>query len=438
VNKRKYKKYNRESIRKSKMDIPLQFHEFSHLNHLERCLKFSEIIQRAEVNLTDIDALYTDLETLQGASNIRLRRLEDEMKILNEWSDKKDRGKAEIDLEFMNTVSSGKRARQERSEDTSKVSKKQKTDESSKTSGSKNKSKGKNETHEGGESSNVSKPKIAFDVSNKFWSYVEPYCADITPENITLLENSLSCKLDTNDYFKIPPLGKHYTEIWAKEDMVEETQQVSKLEKKRTTNTSSKSSSSETEHEVDVEEASPYGSFTQRLVSALVDENIMAPMTGNEMQDVKITDVNAPNSKTDGKSTKKNLCYKSLENAIKDQLFSLGLIDSLHEEEHELDAGDEILSELQKCQGELRALVNHNKVIVNKLTEYATNAMKKQEVKQKAKEIDAELVDTFRRFSSSKAKKKGVSRKDKELAWKTLRERETIWKMVDSNETETA
>ena len=112
---------------------------------------------------------------------------------------------------------------------------------------------GKNESHEGENSSNPPKPKIAsFDASNKFWSYVEPYCADITPENITLLENSLSCKLDTNDYFKIPPLGKHYTEIWAKEDMVEEHQQSGKLEKKRTTNTSSKLSASEAENEVDV------------------------------------------------------------------------------------------------------------------------------------------------------------------------------------------
>ena len=95
------------------MDIPLQFHEFSHLDHLSKCTKYSEIIKKNEVALTDIDALLTDLETLQGASNIRLRRLEDEMKILNEWCDKKDRGKGgEFDLEFINSMASGKRARQ--------------------------------------------------------------------------------------------------------------------------------------------------------------------------------------------------------------------------------------------------------------------------------------------------------------------------------------
>ena len=34
-----------------------------------------------------------------------------------------------------------------------------------------------------------------------------------------------------------------------------------------------------------------------------------------------------------------------------------------------------------------------------------------------------------------KAKKKGFSRKDREMAWKAVREREQLWKMVDNNET---
>lgn len=106
---------NKENtIQTKSMDIPLQFHEFSHLDHVTKCSKYSEIIKKNDVILPDLDALLTDLETLQGASNIRLRRLQDEMKILNEWCDKKDRGKADIDLEFINNVTSGKRARQGR------------------------------------------------------------------------------------------------------------------------------------------------------------------------------------------------------------------------------------------------------------------------------------------------------------------------------------
>lgn len=424
------------------MDIPLQFHEFHHLNHLERCPKFSDILKRNDpVTSSDLDSLYTDLETLQGASNIRLRRLEDEMKILTEWCDKKDRSKGDVDLEFLNTVSSIKRSRQGTTDDGSKVSsKKQKYDDSSKAGSSKKKSKGKL-SHEGNDEANVSKPKLNFDAPNKFWSCVEPYCTDISTEDIGSLESMLTGKVEINEYFKIPPLGKHYSEVWAKEDFIDEQQQSGKLDKKRNVNIDSDNIEKKinkadiNEADLETEDFCPYGTFTQRLVAALVDENIMAPMTGNEIQEVKGNE----HYKIPGKFSKKHIpCAKSLEVAIKEELFSLGLIDSANEDDMEYDADDEILSELQKCQSELKALRAQNKSQVNKLIQVAKIAIQKQEVKQKAKIVDAELVDIFRRFSSSKIKKKGLSRKDRELAWKALREREAIWKLVDNSEATTS
>lgn len=274
---------------------------------------------------------------------------------------------------------------------------------------------------------------------------MEPYCADITPEDISALEDSLISKLDASEYFKVPPLGKHYSEVWAKEDFLEEQQQGSKIDKKRSTPTTTENVETKfskvDSSSVETDDHCPYGTFTQRLVAALVDENIMAPMTGNEMQDFKIEDQKQKSSKTGEHrlSGKKNIVIsntKSLEAAIKDELFNLGLIDSTQEEEGDFDADDEILLELRKCQSELKALRSHNKHSINKLLVRAKSAMKKQEVRQKAKIADAELVDIFRRFSSAKAKKKGLSRKDRENAWKALRERETIWKMVDSSDTE--
>lgn len=57
---------------------------------------------------------------------------------------------------------------------------------------------------------------------NKFWQSVEPYCADITNEDIKVLEDMLRSHENDDDYFRIPPLGKHYTEKWAEEDLLEE------------------------------------------------------------------------------------------------------------------------------------------------------------------------------------------------------------------------
>ena len=179
----------------------------------------------------------------------------------------------------------------------------------------------------------------------------------------------------------------------------------------------------------DTDEHCLYGSFTQRLVSALVDENIMAPMTGNDLQD--IVKINSNVVKEQKVNVKKS-STRSMEIAIKDELFALGLIDSVADEENELDADDEILSELRKCQSELKALRSHNKHTINKLITRAKAETKKQEVRQKARVLDSEVVDIFRRFSALKMKKKGFSRKDRELAWKTIRERESIWKMVEN------
>ena len=283
----------------------------------------------------------------------------------------------------------------------------------------------------------VSKPRLTYDAPNKFWGYVEPYCADITADDIKTLEESLSSKVDASEYFKLPPLGRHYSEIWAKEDFVEEQQQSAKIDKKRTAPLSNDSVDT-TFLNIELlntaaDETCPYGSFTQRLVSALVDENIMAPMTENELKDVvKVEEDYKAEPKVGGKKVATVPNAKSLENAIREELFTLGLIDSTNDDDVDYDADDEILSELRKYQSELKALRSHNKHSINRLISRAKITMKKQEVRQKAKVVDAEVVDIFRRFSSSKAKKKGFSRKDREIAWKAVREREAIWKMVDN------
>ena len=59
---------------------------------------------------------------------------------------------------------------------------------------------------------------------NRFWSFVEPYCAPITPEDIKLLEDLIKGHGDMNEYYRIPPLGQHYTQRWAKEDIENERQ----------------------------------------------------------------------------------------------------------------------------------------------------------------------------------------------------------------------
>ncbi len=54
----------------------------------------------------------------------------------------------------------------------------------------------------------MSKPKAASDVPNKFWAAVEPYCADITMDDLKVLEDVANTPTDDGEFFRIPPLGK--------------------------------------------------------------------------------------------------------------------------------------------------------------------------------------------------------------------------------------
>ena len=51
---------------------------------------------------------------------------------------------------------------------------------------------------------------------------VEPYCAEITPEDVRYLDEQIKACEDIGEYMKIPSLGRHYAEKWAEEDLAAE------------------------------------------------------------------------------------------------------------------------------------------------------------------------------------------------------------------------
>jgi len=57
---------------------------------------------------------------------------------------------------------------------------------------------------------------------SRFWAMVEPYCAEITPDDIRYLEEQIKACEDIGEYMKIPSLGRHYAEKWAEEDLAAE------------------------------------------------------------------------------------------------------------------------------------------------------------------------------------------------------------------------
>lgn len=53
----------------------------------------------------------------------------------------------------------------------------------------------------------------------RFWAMVEPYCSEITREDLRFLEDQIKFCEDIGDVMKIPPLGRYYGEKWDEEDL---------------------------------------------------------------------------------------------------------------------------------------------------------------------------------------------------------------------------
>ncbi|MEQ2204704.1 transcriptional adaptor 3 [Xenoophorus captivus] len=122
---------------------------------------------------------------------------------------------------------------------------------------------------------------------------------------------------------------------------------------------------------------------------------------------------------------------RSLEARIKEELIAQGLLDSEERPGQGGDLEDEVLAELQKRQAELKALIAHNRARKQELLRLAKEEMRKQELRQRVRVADNEVMEGFRRIMAARQKKRTPTKKEKDQAWKALKERESILKLLD-------
>lgn len=58
------------------------------------------------------------------------------------------------------------------------------------------------------------------DIPDRFWTFIEPYCAPVKAENVKILEDMIKSYEDDslNEFYKVPNRGKHYSSKWATAD----------------------------------------------------------------------------------------------------------------------------------------------------------------------------------------------------------------------------
>ncbi|XP_028855132.1 transcriptional adapter 3 isoform X2 [Denticeps clupeoides] len=417
---------------------PLKYYDFKPVEHVKVCPRYTAVLGRSEddgIGIEELDTLQLELETLLSSANRRLRALEEQRQILTDWQDKKG------DKRFPKPKDSDLSVTSRHSRP-----KKQKLDgKGSHGAGpGPGRPKSKNlqpKVPEYGEDPQELPRNPKNDAPNRFWASVEPYCADITNEEIQVLEELLKAPDDEAEYHKIPALGKHYSQRWAQEDLLEEQREGARANDKKKSMMGPLSEldakdvdallkKSEAQHEPP-EDGCPFGPLTQRLLQALVEENIISPMEDSPIPDIPGKDDGAGTSpRSQGKAFSVPHT-RSLEARIKEELVSQGLLDSEERQGGAGESEDEVLAELQKRQAELKALSGHNRARKQELLRWAREEMRKQELRRRVRVADLEVMEVFRRIMAARQKKRTPTKKEKDQAWKALKERESILKLLD-------
>jgi len=399
-------------------DCPLELKELEGME----CPRYTGVLKRGdtEVSLEDLDGLQQELESLLSTVVVRKREVRQEAEVLQNLEKYKGR-KHKGSSSPSSKRTSGK-------ESSVHPAKKLKISSGKPTDGGKVKpSKAdydplENEQIKPVTGATPNTPKN--EIPNRFWSFVEPYCAPLTQEDVRFVEELIKGYGDMGEFYRTPPLGQHFAIRWAKEDMeLEKAKGGDENKEAKAEEAAPKAVKKETKAD-----SSPFGELTQRLVQGLMEENLMAQVDDVEVMRVKDDETGTRNSFI---QSLKVATGDSLERRLRKELEEQGILEP-GDEEGEGGGQDEILAELARCQGELRAVSQHNLQQLKRLAKAAREEMARQEVRNRLAEADKEVCEAYKKIAASRSKKKSPSKKEKEVAWKAIKDREAILKQLES------
>ncbi|KAG5336635.1 TAD3B protein, partial [Acromyrmex charruanus] len=390
--------------------------------HLPRYTSILKRTVEEGVVMDDLDTLQLELETLLSAVVVRHRTLQDEIASLFSAEERKDRrSKSSKSLSLLD-----KKIREEKFKPKEINTKSQSPLHTKlfkqKTVGSST-SQVIPTLHEMSriEGSKSDVPKLLLpknDTPNKFWASVDSYCTDIMPDDIKLLEELIATHGDISEFKKIPSLGRHYSLMWAHNDLLQEEDAAnSNREKKK-----NRTDMSHLISKGDKKTNSIAGPLTQRLVSALLEENVY--VANNNMENKLFRDGDPP--------VLRDLTIQNsmnLELRMHKELVEQGILEPDAQKKNQED--DEILAEIKRCQQELFVLSNHNGTQLKRLLNQAQEESKRQALKRKINIADNDVIEHYKKLTLAKQRKVPLTRKDHEKAWACLRERENLLEQLN-------
>lgn len=216
----------------------------------------------------------------------------------------------------------------------------------------------------------------------------------------------------------IPPLGRHYSEVWADEHLAEDQNAANPNKQKSSMSpdaTSIRKKLDKTNENIIT------GPLTQRLVAALMEENIM----NYEVPDVKIN-----KQSTNTKSSYKNSL--TLEKCLRKELVDQGILDLEDLPPLTNPADDEILAEIKKCQTELTAVKKDNCRNLKHLIGLCKQEMIRLNLKKQLDQVDMECIEIYKKMVAAKQKKRPITKKERDDAWKAINEQIRLNKEINA------
>ncbi|XP_046407246.1 transcriptional adapter 3 isoform X2 [Ischnura elegans] len=269
------------------------------------------------------------------------------------------------------------------------------------------------------------------DNSSKFWQSLEQYCSDITPMDIKFLEECIRCREKGPDLAPIPRLGEHFASRWAKEDLRAEQEASSSSAGERRGVAGGTSALVGSRRAVAAAKGpDANGPFTQRLVSALIEENMISPkeiITEPVCKDGENITPLKPN-KIVNNNTVTSATNVSLEKIVIKELEEQGLLEK--DAQPKAPQNDEIMCEINRVQSELAAITAYNCKMLKQVLHMAREQLPRQELKKKLKIVDDEVRDVYKKFAAAKLRKRLPSKREKEQAWRVLKERDYLLRQL--------
>ena len=286
---------------------------------------------------------------------------------------------------------------------------------------------------------------------NKFWTLVEPFCAEISNSDAKFLEDAIKA-IETDVDWKTAIPGEPFdaAAAAAARQNADDDEENSVL-KSTDENSITKPLALQRAEIVDFETSDfGLGPITSLLVGALVS-------TENSAESAADALLHGGDSLTGDSSIAPHLLAKNLglgnmhqlERRIKKELFDLGVLDEAEVEssgaatptknssaasaktEAADDGVDEVTREMRRVQAELARVSEKNLDALNALLKKARDEMAKQELRKKLGHADNEVMECYRKMQECHHKKRPPTKKEKDAAIRAVAQREMVVRQME-------